>query len=223
LRRAREDRAEADTAAFFAADENVLFEHQFADVFETDGTSWSLRFSFAVSLSMSLVTENVLAISPGRFLIPERCQTSRAKIWCGLTKVPSRSIAPMRSPSPSAANQRRIFRRLLPRPAGECAAQSARDDAAEARIALTANLHAGNTVASEEFRQEAGGGSEHCIGNEAKIGFADAVPIDEFFESVEIGRARLKGLNEFWLRRKLRSVGRLDEREFILDLRNDAG
>src|SRR5260221_11620562 len=96
-------------------------------------------------------------------------------------------------------------------------------DAAEARIAFAANLCAGDTVASEEFRQEAGGGSEHCIGNEAEIGFADAVPIDEFFESIEIGRARLKGPDEFWLRRQLGNVGRLDERKFTLDLRNDAG
>ena len=96
-------------------------------------------------------------------------------------------------------------------------------DAAEARIAFAANLRAGDAIASEEFRQEAGGGSEHCIGDETKVGFADAVPIDEFFESVEIGRARLKRLDELWLRRQLGNVGRLDEREFILDLRNDAG
>ena len=49
----REVQAESDTAAFFAADENILFEHQFADVFEADGNFVQL----AVELCCELVDE----------------------------------------------------------------------------------------------------------------------------------------------------------------------
>src|ERR1051325_4304207 len=38
--------AEADAAAFFAADQNILFEHEFADVFEADGNFVQLAIEF---------------------------------------------------------------------------------------------------------------------------------------------------------------------------------
>src|SRR5262245_49736168 len=48
-----EIKAEADAAAFLAADENVLFEHEFADVFKADGNF----VKFAIEFGGELVDE----------------------------------------------------------------------------------------------------------------------------------------------------------------------
>ena len=66
------------------------------------GVSKIFRPNFAAILSSIFVDENVFATSPGIPRVPARCQSRIEKIWCGVINVPSRSIAPMRSPSPSA-------------------------------------------------------------------------------------------------------------------------
>src|SRR5258705_805024 len=212
--------AESDTAAFFAADENILFEHQFADVFEADGNFVQLAVELCCELVDELCNRKRFGDFAGKISHSSEVPNEQGEdlVWIdegtvAVDRADAIAIAVGSEPSVVFSGN-------------YCLAQWANVrlnrlgmDAAEARFAFAANFRAGDAVASEEFRQKAGGGSEHCIGNEAEIGFADAVPIDEFFESVEIGRARLKGLDEFWLRRKLRNVGRLDEREFILDLR----
>jgi hypothetical protein len=49
------------------------------------------------------------------------------------------------------------------------------------------------------------------------------VPVDELFDSVEIGGAGLERLNEIFARRKRRNIFALDEGEFFFDLRDDGG
>ena len=56
----------ANATALFATDQNILLQHQFANVLEADGHFMSLRPYFAAILSISFVTENVFAMSPGK-------------------------------------------------------------------------------------------------------------------------------------------------------------
>src|SRR5262249_16280256 len=63
----------------------------------------------------------------------------------------------------------------------------------------------------------------HWIGNKTKLGFAEAVPVDEFFDGVQIRSARLERLNQVltWWKGWDGLAGTFDEGELLFDLRDD--
>ena len=144
----------ADAAAFFAAQQDVALEHQLADVLEADRRLRELSGqNFAAILSIILVVEKVFATSPAILRVPARCQNRIEKIWWGVMNVPSRSIAPMRSPSPSARKAGVVFARkhgLAQR--GDVRLDGLRIHAAEKRIAGAANFIAGDAVGASSVR-----------------------------------------------------------------------
>ena len=73
---------------------------------------------------------------------------------------------------------------------------------AEARVARAANFIAGDAIAPEEFDEQARGRAMHDIGDEAELRLPQPLPIDQFFECVEIRRARFQRLNEVFPRRQ---------------------
>ncbi len=61
----------------------------------------------------------------------------------------------------------------------------------------------------------------HGVGNEAKLRVAQALPVDQLFDGVEIGRAGIEGLDEVLARRQRRNAVALHAVEFAFDLRDD--
>ena len=61
-----------------------------------------------------------------------------------------------------------------------------------------------NSTSDPRALQKPGGGAVHGVHNKAKLGFAQALPIDEFFQSIQIGRARFDGMDQVFARRKRR-------------------
>src|ERR1700730_1810357 len=68
-------------------------------------------------------------------------------------------------------------------------------NAAEAWVALAADFGAGNSVSLEEFAEEARGCAVHRVRHEAKLCFAQAWPIHQLFDGVQIGGSCFEGLN----------------------------
>src|SRR5258708_22865116 len=87
---------------------------------------------------------------------------------------------------------------------------------AEARVARAANFIAGDAIAPEKFDEQARGRAMHDIGDEAKLRVPQPFPIDQFFECVEIWRARLQNVNHVFSRRGRRgALSLLPRREFF--------
>src|SRR2546430_8064419 len=64
--------------------------------------------------------------------------------------------------------------------------------AAEARVPRSADFIAWNPVAAEQLRQQARGSSMHGVEDKTQFGVAQALPIHQFFERIEIRRARFE-------------------------------
>src|ERR1700732_995577 len=56
--------------------------------------------------------------------------------------------------------------------------------AAEKRVTGAANFATDDTVAFEDIGKQTRGGAMHGVGDEADVGFAEAVPIDKLFDRV---------------------------------------
>ena len=95
--------------------------------------------------------------------------------------------------------------------------------AAEKRIARAADFVAGDAVALEDFGQQTGGGAVHRVGDEAKFRLAEAIPVDELFDGLDVRGTRVECLNEIFLRRQRRDASFDDAGEFGFDLRDDGG
>src|ERR1700726_3938143 len=68
--------------------------------------------------------------------------------------------------------------------------------ATKERVPRTSNFVAGDAVALEKVGQKARCGAVHGVGDEAKLGGTQAIPIDEFLDGVQVGRARLERMNQ---------------------------
>ena len=72
-----------------------------------------------------------------------------------------------------------------------------------------------------ELGKESRRGAVHGIGDKAKPCGAQAIPIDELLDGIEVGRARLQRLNQIFARGQRRHAVAVDIVEFGLDLRDD--
>src|SRR5262249_30872203 len=66
---------------------------------------------------------------------------------------------------------------------------------AKARITSAANFVAMDAVTAKKLGKQACRGPVHSIEDKTEIGFANAIPVDELFERVEIGSAGLERQN----------------------------
>jgi len=96
-----------------------------------------------------------------------------------------------------------------------------RMNAAEVRVTRSANFVARDSVAGEEFPQQPCGRPVHGIRNEAEVRFAEALPIDQFLNRLQIRGDWLERLNQFLTRRQKRDTGCHDAGKFAFNLPND--
>src|SRR5438270_11269244 len=94
---------------------------------------------------------------------------------------------------------------------------------AEARVARPADLVARNAVAPEELWQQAGRGSVHGVENDAQFRGPQPFPIHQFFQRIEIRRARFERMDEILAWWKRRHAFFQDASKFLFNLRDDRG
>src|SRR5580693_5596951 len=214
--------AGADAAAFFATDENILLEHELADVFEADGDF----VEFAIVFCGEFVDEFGDGESFGDFAfeltsadeVPDEERED-------LMGIDEGAVAIDRADAVAVTVSGKAYVVL----AGEDGLAERIDvrldrfgmRAAEKRIARAANFVAGDAVALEDFGEDTGGGAVHGVGNVTKFSFSEAVPVDKFFDGFDVGGARVEFLDEIFLRGKRRDTFFDDAGEFGFNLRDD--
>src|SRR5712671_6643216 len=93
--------------------------------------------------------------------------------------------------------------------------------ACKAGIARAANFIAGDSVAREQSSEQPGCRTVHWVAQESELCVAQARPIDQFFDGVQIGCSRFEWLDQFFARRKRWSAFALDLGKFAFNLRDD--
>ena len=73
--------------------------------------------------------------------------------------------------------------------------------AAKARIVRSADFVTRYSIALKKFRQQPGCGAVHRVKEETEFGFPDALPIHQFFKSIQIRFARVERMNQLSARR----------------------
>jgi len=142
---------------FFAADQNVLLEHQFANVLEADGCFVEFPAEFAASLSIEFRDGKRSCDIPRQVAGSCRCHTSSAKM---LVRIDERTVA-VDGPDAVAISVRAEAGVVF---SGTHSLAQVFDvrlnrlgmHAAETRVARPANLIAVNSVAAEELWQQPG-------------------------------------------------------------------
>jgi hypothetical protein len=214
----------ADAAAFFATDEDILLEHQLADIFEADGYFVELAVEFGGKLVDQLGDGksfgDVSREIAGSGEVPDEQREDLMRVDEGAVAIDRADAVAVAVGAKAGV----VFTRE------DCLAQrgDVRLDgfgmrAAEERVAGATNLVAGDAVALEEVGQESRCGAVHGVGDEAKFGFTQAVPIDKFLDGIQVGSARLKRLNQILAQWQRRDAIALDDGEFGFDLRDDGG
>src|SRR6516164_793186 len=94
-------------------------------------------------------------------------------------------------------------------------------NATEPGVTRSANFVASNSVACEEFAQQARGRAVHGICDEAEVRLAEALPIDKFLNRIQVRGPRLERLNETLARWQGRESGRHDDGKLAFNLRNN--
>src|SRR5215472_8878475 len=61
----------------------------------------------------------------------------------------------------------------------------------------------------------------HGIEDKTQFGVAQALPVHQFFERIEIWRARFEGVNQIFARRKRWDASFQDESKLLFNLRDD--
>src|SRR5450432_2679441 len=214
--------AGAEAAAFFAADEDVLFEHKLANVFEADGDFVELAAEAMGDLVDELGNRKSFGDIAGEIAgageMPGEQGKKLVRIEEGAVAVDGADAVPVTVGAETGvefSGEDSFAEGLNVRLDGFGVR------AAETRIARAANFFAGNFVAGEKFAQQAGGGAVHGVGDETEIGFAEAIPVDEFFEGVEVGSAGIDGVEQIFSPRERRSGVILRGVQFVFNLRDD--
>src|SRR5216684_3439064 len=187
--------AGANPAAFFAANQNVLFEHQLADVFEADGRFMKLAAELGGKFVDKFGDGECLGnvswkVARSRQMPDEQCKN--------LVRIDKRAVAVDGADavaiSIGAQAGVELSREHRLAQCFDVWLDRFRVYAAETRVAHAANFVASDAIAPEKFNEQARGRSMHDIRDEAKFRVAQPLPIDQLFESVQIRHARLQGL-----------------------------
>src|SRR5712692_2564680 len=214
--------AGADAAAFFAANQNILLEHQLADVLEADGDF--------VELAPELRCESVDEFCDRKgFRNIARQVASSGEMPDeeseNLMGIDERTIAVDGADAVAIAigAERGIVFSGAHRLAGgfDVRLDRLRMNSGEARISTPANFIASDAISREEIAKQTRGGAMHGIAEEAELGIAQTLPIDKFLDGVEIWSARLEGLDQLFARGKRRNAVALHFFELAFDLRDD--
>ena len=168
----------ADSAGFLATQKNVVFEHQFADVFETDR-----RFvNFAAEARGDFVDQLCRRKSFG--------DVARDAARAGQMPQQQRENLVRRNERPRAIHRADAVAVAIGAESGVVAAGehgaaqglNVRLDrfwirAAEERIARAANFIAGDSVAAEKLAEQTARRAVHGVDDEAQAGGGEAIPI----------------------------------------------
>jgi len=154
----------ADAPAFLAADQNVRSSINSTDVFEADGRFVEFPARICGELVDKLGNGKSFGDVSRQVASPRQCRTSSAKIWWGLMNVPSRSMAPMRSPIAIGTQPAgRIFRAEHRSPQRlDMRLDRFRMYAAKRRVTRAANSSAGDAIAPEKFGTSKPVGRSHA-------------------------------------------------------------
>src|ERR1700732_1338163 len=188
-----EIQAGTDGAAFFAANENILLEHQLADVFEADGNFVELAVEFRREFVDQLGDGKSFGDVAGEVAHPGEVPNEKRE---DLMRVDERAVAIDGADAIAVtvrAKARVIFsgeNRLTQR--CDVRFDGFRMRAAEKGIARAAYFVAGDAVALKELGEQSRSGAMHGVEEESKFDFAQEVPIDELLDGVEIGGARIE-------------------------------
>src|SRR5580704_3788778 len=214
----------SDAPAFFAAKEDVAFQHAVADVFEANGSFPDL----AVELRSDLVDH----FCGGKSFCHRAFEFARAGEMPqqdreNLVRVDERAVAVHRADAVGIAIQREASVELafdhgaLQR--GDVRFNRLGIYATEKRIARAANFFTGDFVAAEQVAQQSASGAVHGINHEAEFRGAQAIPINESVESFEIRRAHIERMKQVGARRERGHAFAQDFRELRFNLRDDGG
>src|SRR3984957_5301496 len=214
----------ADAAAFLAAEENVAFEHAVANVFEADRGFPDFAAEFRGDLVDHFGGGKSFGDFAGKLTgtgeMPEQDGEN-------LVRIDERAIAIDCADAVGVAVEaktRVVFsfdHGLAER--GDVRLDGFGIHAAEERVAIGANLFAGDSVAAKETGEQAAAGAVHGIDYETKICRPNAIPIDEGGEGFKVRGAKIERLNAARLRRQRRDAFALDAGEFGFDLGDDSG
>ena len=214
----------ADAAAFFAAEEDIGFEHAVADVFETDlGLP-----DFAAKFGGDLVDHfgggksfgDVAGEFSGSGEMPEQDGKNLVRGDEGAVAIDGADAVGVAIEAETGV--------VFAIDHGAAQGGDVRFDGfgihpAEEWVAGGANFFAGHVVAAEKFGEQAAAGAVHGIDDETKFGIANAGPVDEAGESFEIRSAHVERLDQFRLGRKRGKTVAFEAGEFLFDLGDDGG
>src|SRR5580693_7444252 len=189
--------AGADAAAFFATDENILLEHELADVFEADGDFVELAIIFCGELVDEFgdgesFSDFAFELT-GADEVPDEEREDLMGIDEGAVAIDRADAVAVTVGGESDivfAGEDGFAERIDVRLDGFGMR------AAEKRVARAADFVAGDTVAFENFWEDAGGRAVHGVGDVTKFGFAEAIPVDKLFDGFDVGGARVELLDE---------------------------
>src|SRR5580704_12798518 len=190
-----EVQAGTDAAALFSANENILLEHQLANVFEADGNFVQL----AVEFRRKLVDQFCDGESFGDVAwevarsrkVPDEEREDLVRIderTVAIDGADAIAVAVRAKACVIFSRENRLTQRCDVRLYGF------RMRAAEKGIARAADFVAGDAVASKEIGEQSRRGAVHGVGEEAKLALAQTVPVDQLLDSVEVRSARIEGL-----------------------------
>ena len=213
--------AGADAAAFFATDENILLEHELADVFEADGDFVEVAIVFCGEF----VDEFGDGESFGDFAfeltgadeVPDEEREDLMGIDEGavaIDRADAVAVAVSSKADVVLAGEDGLAERIDVRLDGFGVS------AAEKRVARAADFIAGDAVALENFGEDTSGGAVHGVGNVSKFRFSEAVPVDKFFDGFDVWCTGIEFLDEVFLRGKRWDAGFDDAGEFVFNLRD---
>ena len=168
----------SDAAAFFAAQQNVAFQHAVADVFEADGSFPDLAAEFRGDLIDHFRRGECLGYRAFEFAragqMPQQDRENLVRIDEGAIAVhcaDAVGVAIEREACVEFALHHGALQRC------DVRLDRLRIHAAEERVARAANFFACDFVAAEKIAQQAATRAMHGINHEAEFGGAEAIPI----------------------------------------------
>src|SRR5215831_15494859 len=184
-----------DAAALFAANQNVLLQHQLANVFEADRHFVELAPEFRRQLVDELRHRegfsDVARKIPRPSQVPDEQRQNLVRIDESAGAVNCADAVAI----PVGAKARIVFagQHGLPQ-RFDVWLDGLRMHAAEARIPRSANFVAQDAIAAKQLRQQTGSGSVHRIENKPQLRPAQPLPVHKFFKRIQVRRAGLEGL-----------------------------
>src|SRR5579872_1621518 len=214
--------AGADAAAFFATNQDILLEHQLANVFKADGNFVHLSAEFQGEFVDELCDRESFRDFAFKLACADEVPDEQREnlMWIdeaavAIDRANAVAVAVGGEANVVFAAQHGLPQRI------DVRLDRLRMRAAKKRIARPSDFVARNAVAFENLGQNAGGGAVHRVGDVAEFRFSQAIPIDKLFDGFDVRRAGIERLNEIFLRWQRRNAVRNNTAKLRFDLCHD--